>query len=241
MNDQAMISGNTKVSSDSIPVLALMEISRTFHQGREHLEVLKSVNLEIQPGEIVGLVGPSGAGKSTLLHIAGLLEPADSGDIYIAGEHCTRMNDDQRTRVRRDSLGFVYQYHHLLPEFSALENVTIPQIISGVPRKDARARAKEILQWMGLEARGTHRPARLSGGEQQRVAIGRAIAASPKLLLADEPTGNLDPHTADDVFDVLLKLARGANLSALIATHNPTLAAKMDRVVKLEDGQLIDA
>ena len=239
MNDATLVSGNTVVSADSKPVLALMGITRTFHQGRENLEVLKSADLEIHPGEIVGLIGPSGAGKSTLLHIAGLLEPADDGEIYIAGEQCSKMNDDQRTRVRRHTLGFVYQYHHLLPEFSALENVTIPQIISGVPRKEARMQAKEILNWMGLEARETHRPARLSGGEQQRVAIARAIAASPKLLLADEPTGNLDPHTADDVFDVLLKLARGANLAALIATHNPALAAKMDRVVKLEDGQLI--
>ena len=240
MNDAPIVSDNTMVSADSKPVLALMGITRTFHQGRENLEVLKSADLEIRPGEIVGLIGPSGAGKSTLLHIAGLLEPADDGEIYIAGEQCSKMNDDQRTRVRRHTLGFVYQYHHLLPEFSALENVTIPQIISGTPRKEARMRAKEILNWMGLEARETHRPARLSGGEQQRVAIARAIATSPKLLLADEPTGNLDPHTADDVFDVLLKLARGANLAALIATHNPTPAAKMDRVIKLEDGQLIE-
>ncbi len=241
MNDPAMISGNTIVSPDIKPVLALMGISRTFHQGRENLEILKSVDLEISPGEIVGLVGPSGAGKSTLLHIAGLLERADGGEIYIAGEQCFAMNDDQRTRVRRDTLGFVYQYHHLLPEFSALENVAIPQIISGIPRKQARLRASELLNWMGLQARESHRPARLSGGEQQRVAIARAIAASPKLLLADEPTGNLDPHTADDVFEVLLNLARGANLAALIATHNPVLAAKMDRVVKLEDGHLVAA
>jgi lipoprotein-releasing system ATP-binding protein len=241
MNDQTAVSDNTVVSSDVRPVLALMGITRTFHQGREDLEVLKSVDLEIFPGEVVGLVGPSGAGKSTLLHIAGLLETADSGETYIAGEQCSQMNDDQRTRVRRESLGFVYQYHHLLPEFTALENVTIPQIISGTHRKEAKHRAKELLDWMGLKARETHRPARLSGGEQQRVAIARAIAASPKLLLADEPTGNLDPHTADDVFEVLLKLARGAGLAALIATHNPNLAAKMDRVVKLEDGQLIAA
>jgi len=241
MNDQRSTLSDTVVSPQTLPVLALMGISRTFHQGRENLEVLKSVDLEIRPGEIVGLVGPSGAGKSTLLHIAGLLEPADDGDIYIAGEHCSQMNDDQRTRVRRHALGFVYQYHHLLPEFSALENVSIPQIISGITKKQARQRAGELLGWMGLTDRESHRPARLSGGEQQRVAIARAIATSPKLLLADEPTGNLDPHTADDVFEILLKLARGANLAALIATHNPVMAAKMDRVVKLEDGHLVAA
>jgi len=241
MSEDAVISENTMASSDSHPVLTLMGINRTFHQGREDLEVLKSVDLELNAGEIVGLVGPSGAGKSTLLHIAGLLESADGGEIYIDGENCNGMSDDQRTRVRRNSLGFVYQYHHLLPEFTALENVTIPQIISGVSRKEARSRSSELLGWMGLKTRETHRPARLSGGEQQRVAIARAIAASPKLLLADEPTGNLDPHTADDVFEVLLKLARGANLAALIATHNPVLADKMDRVVKLEDGKLIPA
>ncbi len=241
MNDQFSLNGNTKVRSDVQPVLALMGITRTFHQGRQNLEVLKSVDLEIRPGEVVGMVGPSGAGKSTLLHIAGLLEKSDSGEIYIAGEHCADMSDDQRTKVRRESLGFVYQYHHLLPEFTALENVVIPQIISGTSKKESRKRAKELLGWMGLEPRETHRPARLSGGEQQRVAIARAIAASPKLLLADEPTGNLDPYTADEVFDVLLKLAKGANLAALIATHNPVLAAKMDRIVKLEDGHLINA
>ena len=241
MNEVTGITGSSMVFSDRHPVLSLSGITRTFHQGREDLEVLKSVDLEISAGEIVGLVGPSGAGKSTLLHIAGLLETADGGEIYIDGENCNGMNDNQRTTVRRNSLGFVYQYHHLLPEFSALENVIIPQIISGTSKKEARSRASELLGWMGLEARETHRPARLSGGEQQRVAISRAIATSPKLLLADEPTGNLDPHTADDVFEVLLKLAKGANLAALIATHNPVLANKMDRVVKLEDGKLIPA
>lgn len=228
-------------SKDDIPVLALQGVVRTFHQGREDLQVLRGANLEISTGEIVGLVGPSGAGKSTLLHIAGLLESADAGETYVCGEASSTMNDDERTKARRDHLGFVYQYHHLLPEFSALENVMIPQIISGYSRKESRQRSKELLGWMGLEARETHRPARLSGGEQQRVAIARAIATAPKLLLADEPTGNLDPHTADEVFNVLLKLAREANLSALIATHNPDLAAKMDRVVRMEDGLLVPA
>ncbi len=228
-------------SQDDIPVLVLQGIVRTFHQGRDDLRVLCGVDLEIAPGEVVGLVGPSGAGKSTLLHIAGLLEAADAGETYVCGEASSGMNDNQRTAIRRNSLGFVYQYHHLLPEFSAVENVMIPQIISGYSRQEARARARELLKWMGLEPREKHRPARLSGGEQQRVAIARAIASAPKLLIADEPTGNLDPHTADDVFDVLLKLARDSNLSALIATHNTELAAKMDRVVRMQDGILVPA
>ncbi len=233
---------NSRVSNtleDRIPVLVLQGIVRTFHQGRNNLQVLRGADLEITPGEIVGLVGPSGAGKSTLLHIAGLLEPADGGETFVCGETCSKMNDDERTKTRRNHLGFVYQYHHLLPEFSAIENVMIPQIISGFSHKEARERSKELLVWMGLEARETHRPARLSGGEQQRVAIARAIATTPKLLLADEPTGNLDPNTADEVFNVLLKLAREANLSALIATHNPDLTAKMDRVVSMKEGLLV--
>lgn len=227
--------------ADGVPVLSLQGIHRTFHQGREALNVLNGADLEIAGGEIVGLIGPSGAGKSTLLHIAGLLEAADGGEIYVCGEASSGMNDNQRTAVRRNHLGFVYQYHHLLPEFSAIENVMIPQIISGFSRKEARERAGELLKWMGMEPRLKHRPARLSGGEQQRVAIARAIASTPKLLIADEPTGNLDPHTADDVFDILLKLARDSNLSALIATHNADLAAKMDRVVRMQDGILVPA
>ena len=226
-------------ANDYIPVLVLQGVMRTFHQGRENLKVLRGADLEISPGEIVGLVGPSGAGKSTLLQIAGLLEDADQGETYICGEACSKMDDDERTKARRDHLGFVYQYHHLLPEFSAIENVMIPQIISGLSRRDARERSRELLRWMGLATRETHRPARLSGGEQQRVAIARAIATTPKLLLADEPTGNLDPSTADEVFSVLLKLARESNLSALIATHNPDLTAKMDRVVRMVDGFLV--
>ena len=220
--------------------LQLNNIVRTFRQGRESLEVLRGVNLRVHAGEIVGLVGPSGSGKSTLLHIAGLLEAPDSGEIMICGEACQDMKDDDRTRMRRENLGFVYQYHHLLPEFSALENVAIPQIISGLKRSDALKRGRELLDWMGLKEREKHRPARLSGGEQQRVAIARAIATSPNILLADEPTGNLDPHTAEDVFSVLLQLAQGAGLGALIATHNSALAARMDRFVRLENGRLID-
>ena len=221
--------------------LRLSGIERTFVQGKSRLEVLRGIDLEVNEGEIVALVGPSGSGKSTLLQIAGLLEKPDGGTIIIAGEACTDMDDDSRTMVRRHHVGFVYQYqyHHLLPEFTAMENIAIPQIIAGTSRKESRRRAGEMLEWLGLTERASHRPARLSGGEQQRVAIGRALANAPKLLLADEPTGNLDPHTAGEVFDVLIRLARGAGLAALIATHNPDLAARMDRIVKLEDGHLI--
>ncbi len=221
------------------PVLALGGVVRTFQQGRTTLEVLRGVDLELREGEIVALVGPSGAGKSTLLHIAGLLEKPDAGDVSVCGESSHIFDDDARTRMRRHNIGFVYQYHHLLPEFSALENILIPQIIAGLDRVQARARAMELLQWLDLSDRASHRPGRLSGGEQQRVAIARALANAPKLLLADEPTGNLDPGTAGDVFSVLLQLTRGAGLAALVATHNPTLAARMDRTVRLEDGVLV--
>ncbi|MAY67518.1 MAG: ABC transporter [Rhodospirillaceae bacterium] len=224
--------------SETVPALALRGIRRTFRQGRTELEILKGIDLTVRPGEVVALVGPSGAGKSTLLHIAGLLESPDAGTIEVGGQDCSAMGDEERTLMRRYNLGFVYQHHHLLPEFSALENVIIPQIISGIPHKDAKDRAMEILNWMGLEDRLTHRPARLSGGEQQRVAIARALSTAPKVLLADEPTGNLDPHTADEVFSILLRLARGAGLAALIATHNPRLAAQMDRTLRLTDGFL---
>jgi len=226
--------------NDNQRVMDLTGVKRTFRQGRQDLEVLRGIDLVLGAGEIVALVGPSGSGKSTLLHIAGLLESADAGDIAIAGQSCTGMNDDARTAMRRQHLGFVYQNHHLLPEFSALENVAIPGIISGLGRAESKRRAREILGWMGLEGRETHRPGRLSGGEQQRVAIARALASSPSLLLADEPTGNLDPATAGDVFEVLLKLVRGAGLTALVATHNPDLAGRMDRIVRLEDGHLVE-
>ena len=221
-------------------VLDITGVKRTFHQGHDDLHVLRGIDLTLGQGEIVALVGPSGAGKSTLLHIAGLLEAPDSGDIAIVGQSCSGMDDDARTAMRRKHLGFVYQYHHLLAEFSALENVAIPQIIAGQSRGEALKRAHEILGWMGLEAREKHRPARLSGGEQQRVAIARALATSPSLLLADEPTGNLDPGTASDVFEVLLKLVKGAGLTALIGTHNPDLAKRMDRIVSLDDGRLVE-
>ncbi|MFQ5617901.1 MAG: ABC transporter ATP-binding protein [Rhodospirillales bacterium] len=223
----------------SEPVLALGGVARTFQQGRTTLDVLRGVDLDLREGEIVALVGPSGAGKSTLLHIAGLLEKPDAGEVSICGESSRIFDDDARTRMRRHNIGFVYQYHHLLPEFSALENIFIPQIIAGLDRDQARARAMELLQWLDLSDRASHRPGRLSGGEQQRVAIARALANAPKLLLADEPTGNLDPGTAGDVFSVLLRLTRGAGLAALVATHNPTLAARTDRTVRLEDGVLV--
>ncbi len=242
MNSGALDAINLdSVASSGDPMLQLSSIEHTFGQGRRKLEILTGADLHVMPGEIVALTGPSGAGKSTLLHIAGLLEIPDAGTISIAGEPCSHLGDNARTMVRRQSLGFVYQYHHLLAEFTAHENIVIPQIIAGYARKEAGARATEILEWMGLSERATHRPARLSGGEQQRVAIGRAIAAAPKVLLADEPTGNLDPSTADEVFSVLLKLVRGAGMAALIATHNPDLAGRMDRVIRLQDGKLLQA
>ena len=221
------------------PVLELEGITRTFKQGKRALEVLKGAELRVGSGEVVALVGPSGAGKSTLLQIAGLLEQPTSGDIRIDGQSCVGLGDDDRTKIRRYNIGFVYQYHHLLPEFSALENITIPQIIAGIDKSTARSRARELLDWMGLVERANHRPGQLSGGEQQRVAIARALAASPRVLLADEPTGNLDPDTADDVFGVLMHLAKGAGLAALVATHNPDLARRMDRIVRVENGILV--
>ncbi len=222
-------------------VLSLSGVVRTYFQGRARLEVLRGVNLDVTEGEIVALVGPSGAGKSTLLHVAGLLEAPDAGKVVICGNSCATMRDDQRTGLRRHNIGFVYQHHHLLPEFSARENIIVPQIIAGIGRKKARQRADELLRWLGLSDRATHRPGQLSGGEQQRVAMARALANGPRLLLADEPTGNLDPSTASDVFSVLIKLVRGAGLAAVDATHNPDLAARLDRIVRLENGVLAAA
>jgi lipoprotein-releasing system ATP-binding protein len=221
------------------PALELREVVRTYRQGHAALEVLRGVSLAVRSGEIVALVGPSGAGKSTLLHVAGLLERPDGGEVMIGGVPCGKLSDDARTRIRRGYLGFVYQFHHLLPEFSALENVLLPQLIAGLARSEARRRAEQLLAMVGLEARGSHRPARLSGGEQQRVAIVRAVANAPSVLLADEPTGNLDHHTADAVFVQLLALVRRAGLAALIATHNLDLARRMDRVLELRDGVVV--
>jgi lipoprotein-releasing system ATP-binding protein len=218
------------------PALELDGIVRRFRQGSERLQVLAGASLAVSAGEAVALVGPSGAGKSTLLQIAGLLERPDAGEVSIAGHACNGLADAQRTAIRRRRIGFVYQYHHLLPEFSALENVVIPQMIAGRGRREAAERGKRLLTHVGLAQRLTHRPARLSGGEQQRVAIARALANRPLLLIADEPTGNLDPHTADQVFTLLIDLVRRGCLAALIATHNYDLARRMDRVLALQDG-----
>ncbi len=220
--------------------LELREVVQTFYQGGSAIEVLRGASLAVQPGEIVALVGPSGAGKSTLLQIAGLLERPSGGEVMVGGEACGRLSDRRRTQLRRHKLGFVYQFHHLLPEFSALENVVLPQMIAGVSKLAARARASALLAGLGLAAREGHRPARLSGGEQQRVAIARAVANEPLVLLADEPTGNLDQATSAAVFDALVDLVRETGLAALIATHNPALAARMDRCVGIEAGVLVD-
>jgi lipoprotein-releasing system ATP-binding protein len=224
--------------SDQALPLALRDIKRTFVQGDRRLEVLRGITLDLRPGEIVALVGQSGSGKSTLLHIAGLLERPDEGDIIIDGKSAGAANDRERTALRRRVLGFVYQYHHLLPEFSAIENVMLPQMLNGRTRSQARSHAAELLAMVQLKDRSDHRPGRLSGGEQQRVAIARAVANAPKVLLADEPTGNLDSSTADTVFRQLLSLVRDTGMAALVATHNPDLAARMDRTVTLKDGIL---
>jgi lipoprotein-releasing system ATP-binding protein len=219
-------------------VLSLRGVTRVFDQGGSTLSVLRGVDLDLYPGELVALVGPSGTGKSTLLHLAGLLEPASSGSIRIAGTDTASASESKRTGLRRSTIGFVYQFHHLLPEFSALENIVLPQMISGVSRGTAVGRGRELLQRVGLAGRADHRPGQLSGGEQQRVAIARALANHPKILLADEPTGNLDGGTAESVFSLLMELVRDQGLAALIATHNPDLAQRMDRIVELRDGTL---
>jgi len=224
--------------SDAAFPLALRDIKRTFVQGDRRLEVLRGITLDLRPGEIVALVGQSGSGKSTLLHIAGLLERPDAGDIIVEGKSAGMANDRERTALRRQILGFVYQYHHLLAEFSAIENVMLPQMLNGRSRGQARAHAAELLAMVQLKDRSDHRPGRLSGGEQQRVAIARAVANAPRVLLADEPTGNLDSSTADTVFRQLLSLVRDTGMAALVATHNPDLAARMDRTVTLKDGVL---
>ncbi|WP_339817844.1 ABC transporter ATP-binding protein [Sulfitobacter dubius] len=222
------------------PVLRLSGISKAYNPGKPNeVQVLRDINLEVAPGEVVALVAPSGAGKSTLLHIAGLLDTADSGTVEVAGDDLTGQSDRKRTGVRRADVGFIYQFHHLLPEFTALENIVLPQLANGVARKAAEARARDLLAQVGIAERADHRPAAMSGGEQQRVAFCRALANAPRLLLADEPTGNLDPSTSDQVFAALMALVRGTGLSAVIATHNLELAARMDRQIRLEAGQLV--
>jgi lipoprotein-releasing system ATP-binding protein len=219
-------------------VLELRNIARHYREGEARLDILVDVNLSIYPGETVALVAPSGAGKSTLLHIAGLLERPDSGETLVNSAPTSRMSDAERTNLRRSTIGFIYQFHHLLPEFTALENIVLPQMINGLDRAEAQKRARQLLDYLRLGARAGHRPSELSGGEQQRVAIARAVANAPHLLLADEPTGNLDPRTAEHVFATLMSLARNTGLAALIATHNLELAEQMDRRVTLRDGRI---
>jgi len=227
-------------SPRSQPQLRLERLERGYTQGNRRIEVLKGASASFFPGETVALLGPSGAGKSTLLHIAGLLERPDKGAVIINGVECGKLSDNAQTRMRRMEVGFVYQFHHLLPEFSALENVVLPQLILGLTREKAEERGRELLKSLGLEERWDHRPAELSGGEQQRVAIARAVANDPKVLLADEPTGNLDPPTAERVFEQLLSLVRQSGVAAVIATHNLDLAARMDRTLRLTDGLLVE-
>jgi len=220
------------------PILRLVDVKRSFRQGEREIHVLNGANAELFPGQAVALVGPSGSGKSTFLHIAGLLETPDSGQVIVSGRDCAKMDDTQRTRVRRSEMGFIYQFHQLLPEFSAMENVSMPQMIRGKSRKAADAWSSEILTTLGLASRLTHRPAELSGGEQQRTAIARALANQPKLLLADEPTGNLDPETSELVFRELVEIIAKTGVAALIATHNMELAKRMHRTLRMENGVL---
>ena len=227
-------------AEEEIPAIYLNVVDRHYRQGDETLDILKSAELAVWAGQSVALVAPSGAGKSTLLHIAGLLEHPDAGEVYINGVATSGRSDAERTRFRRSEIGFVYQAHHLLPEFSAVENVMLPQMIKGLSRPEARRRAAELLAYLGLGDRLLHRPAELSGGEQQRVAIARAVANAPRILLADEPTGNLDLHTADHVFNILLQLVRSSRLATIIATHNMELAARMDRRVTLREGLVVE-
>ena len=223
-----------------IPVVYLHDIRRQYTQGETRLTILDSTKLALWAGQSVALVAPSGSGKSTLLHIAGLLESPDAGEVYIGGTATSGLSDVERTQIRRTAIGFVYQSHRLLPEFTALENVMLPQMIRGLKRAETVKRAHEILAYLGLEDRVTHRPAELSGGEQQRVAIARAVANAPRVLFADEPTGNLDPQTADHVFNALMQLVKATRVAMLIATHNMELADRMDRRVSLENGHVVE-
>ena len=226
--------------AEDVPVIYLHEIRRQYRQGEATLTILDGAKLALWPGQSVALVAPSGTGKSTLLHIAGLLETPDDGEVYVGGTPTSQLADADRTQIRRSDIGFVYQSHRLLPEFTALENVMLPQMIRGLKRSETIKRSTEILTYLGLAERVNHRPAELSGGEQQRVAIARAVANAPRALLADEPTGNLDPQTADHVFNALMQLVRATRVAMLIATHNMELASRMDRRVSLKDGQVVE-
>ena len=227
-------------AQEDVPVIYLHEIKREYKQGEATLTILNGAKLALWAGQSVALVAPSGSGKSTLLHIAGLLESPDEGEVYVAGAPTSQLSDIDRTQIRRSDIGFVYQSHRLLPEFSALENVMLPQMIRGLKRSETIKRSQEILAYLGLSDRITHRPAELSGGEQQRVAIARAVANAPRALLADEPTGNLDPKTADHVFSALMQLVKATRVAMLIATHNMDLAARMDRRVSLANGLVVE-
>ncbi len=236
----AIVEAAPSEESEQRPIVFLREVSRRFRQGDSTLDILKGAELAVWPGQTVALVAPSGAGKSTLLHLAGLLEHADGGEVYIDSVATSHMSDAARTRIRRADIGFVYQFHHLLPEFSAVENVMMPQMIRGLARAEAEKRAVELLSYLGLKERLTHRPAELSGGEQQRVAIARAVANAPRILLADEPTGNLDVRTAERVFAALDQLVHASGLAAVVATHNLDIAAQMDRRVTIRDGLVVE-
>ena len=239
-NNRMGLADNGAVTAPGGHALMMTDIFRSYVQGKKTLGILKGANLSIAPGEMVALVAPSGAGKSTLLHIAGLLESPDKGDVCIGGRSTHGLSDSERTELRRNEIGFVYQFHHLLPEFSALENLVIPQLITGRDKKTAIVRASQLIDYMRIANRAEHLPSELSGGEQQRVAIARAVANAPSLLLADEPTGNLDPETSSFVFDMLQSLVRESGLAALIATHNHDLARRMDRCVTLNGGQVVE-
>ena len=239
MNDASRINMSDVTNAQDL-AMELLSVERHYVQGDEKLTILNGVNFKLNRGETVALIAPSGAGKSTLLHMAGLLERPDGGEVIVDGVACSNLSDEMRTDVRGKKIGFVYQFHHLLPEFSASENVVIPQLISGLEKKEAETRAKELLEYLKLGHRISHRPTELSGGEQQRVAIARAVANAPSVLLADEPTGNLDPETASYVFEALEALVKQSGLSALVATHNHELARQMDRCVTLKDGQLVE-
>jgi len=227
-------------AAEQPPILFLHEIDRHYRQGDVMLDILKGAELAVWPGQSVALIAPSGAGKSTLLHIAGLLEHPDAGEVYIDQIATSELSDAERTRIRRVEIGFVYQFHHLLMEFSAIENVIMPQMIRGLSRQEATRRASDLLDYLGLKERLTHRPAELSGGEQQRVAIARAVANAPRVLLADEPTGNLDPRTSEHVFSALTQLVQASGLAVVVATHNMDIAARMDRRVTLKDGLVVE-